>query len=366
MGLTELKIGFIEEKRRAIEGASTGVVLLLLKETTLTGLKEYTSFDEVKENYTETNKKYIEQAFMGNVQDVRNGTLLEQRAYTPTKVMVYALEEAGLDTVLEELENEEFNYMCMPEATDEGGENAKLIEFINNIGSIGYDASLVCATKTPPNSSNVINFELDEIKEGDITYTANSLLAHICGICAGTPLTQSITYCHENLLTNIVKKTDEENDEAIDAGKLILIKKAGKIRIARGVTSLATTNENEGESFKKIKLVRTYKLIGNSIKKVITEFYVGKVSNSYDNKVLLISEIGNFLKLLNNDSLIEEYYSIDIDLEATKKYLKEQNIDYSSFTEQEIKESDTGSKVFLSLSLKGIDAMEDFNIKINV
>ena len=34
--------------------------------------------------------------------------------------------------------------------------------------------------------------------------------------------------------------------------------------------------------------------------------------------------------------------------------------------EQEIKEANTGAKVFLSVAIKGVDAMEDFDIEVSV
>ena len=145
-----------------------------------------------------------------------------------------------------------------------------------------------------------------------------------------------------------------------------MTKEGGNIKIARGVTSLTTPKGNEGDSFKKIKLVRTYKLINNSIKKSISNYYVGKVANNYDNKCLLIAEISNFLEDLARDGIIERGHSVGIDLDAQKKYLKEINANIGSMTDQEIKEANTKAKVFLYIKLKGVDAMEDFYININV
>ncbi|SFE38138.1 phage tail sheath C-terminal domain-containing protein [Peptostreptococcus sp. D1] len=366
MGLTELKISFKEEKRRALEGASTSVALLILKDSTVKGLKEYVSFDQVTEKYKSDNLMYIEHAFKGNIQDVRVGGVLEERAYTPSKVIVYSIgSDDTLDNALEVLENVEFNYMCMPDATDEV-ENPKLIAFINKLKEIGHWADVVIATNNPSNSSSVIEFATDNIKEGSVTYTANKLLPFIVGACAGTPFTQSITYCNVPFITNIPKKTNEELNSLINAGKLVLVKKGGKVRIARGVTSLTGVDGNEGETFKKIKLVRTYKMINNAVKKSITDFYVGKVSNSYDNKCLLISEIKGFLEDLNRSEMIANGFSVNIDMEAQKKYLIEKGVDVKSLSEQELKEFNTGSKVFIVITLKGVDAMEDFYININV
>lgn len=365
MGIAELKISFNEEKRKALEGASTGVVMMILKESSLSGIKEYGSFEDVKEKYTKENLKYIQDAFIGNVQDIRVGNVLEERYYTPNKVIVYALASSdNLDNALKIIKNFEFNYMCMPDATDEV-ENPKLVEFIKTNNDDGFDANLLIVTKKSSNSSDIIEFESEDI-EGSKTLKSKDLLPFLCGACAGTPLTQSVTYCNVPFVDNIPKRTNEEVSSSIDKGKLVLIKKAGKVKIARGITSLTEPPRGVGNSFKKIKLVRTYKFINNAIKKSISNYYVGKVSNNYDNKCLLISEIQNYLSELAGEGIIERDFSVGIDIEANKNYMKEIGMDTSRFTAQQIKEANTGSKVFLAITLRGVDAMEDFYININV
>ena len=53
-------------------------------------------------------------------------------------------------------------------------------------------------------------------------------------------------------------------------------------------------------------------------------------------------------------------------MDTQKKYLKEIGADVDSMSEQELKEANTKSKVFIAIKLKGVDAMEDFYININV
>ncbi|WAW14370.1 hypothetical protein [Peptostreptococcus equinus] len=138
MGIPELKISFMEAKNRDLEGATTGVVLLILKETTLSGIHEYLSIEDVKEEYTPTNLQYIKDAFIGNVQDIKVGVNnLEARAYTPSKVIVCIVNETfTLDKALEECEGYEFNYMCMPDATDEVENPSVAVEVSNQKTSV--------------------------------------------------------------------------------------------------------------------------------------------------------------------------------------------------------------------------------------
>ena len=50
-----------------------------------------------------------------------------------------------------------------------------------------------------------------------------------------------------------------------------------------------------------------------------------------------------------------------------KKWLKDNtNLDINAMTEQEIKEANTQSNVFLAISLKVLDAMEDIQISVEI
>lgn len=368
MGIAELKISFIEAQRKALNGVSTGVVAMILKDTK-EGFYSFEKYDEEDDNMKSlnvVNRGYIKEAFTGNVQDVRVGVALEERAYQPNKIIASVITDfENIESALDLLEQEEFNYICVPEGSDT--ETDKLVDFVKKIDSKGNSTTAVVSSNKDYDSYSVINVVLPEgYTVGGSEFAANKILPTICGILAGTPLTQSITYANVPILDKMPKRTDAEISELIDAGKITFINKSGKVKIARGVTSLKTTDRTIGESFKKIKLVRLYKFINNTIQNTISEYYVGKVGNSYDNKCLLISDISDFLRGIANKGLIDNSYTVGINIDENKKYLAEKGIDISNMTEQELKEANTGSKVFLNIAIRGVDAMEDFYININV
>ena len=119
--------------------------------------------------------------------------------------------------------------------------------------------------------------------------------------------------------------------------------------------------------FQKIKLRKTLNLIHNDLRRVIVEKYIGKVPNNYDNKCILITEIKNYLDELATEQLIEKVNTVGIDLIAQKKWLKDNtNLDINNMSEQEIKEANTQSNVFIAISLKVVDAMEDIVIAVEI
>ncbi len=126
---------------------------------------------------------------------------------------------------------------------------------------------------------------------GEKKYSVDEFTSRVAGLIAGTPLSQSVTYTKLIDVVDIPKMTKVDAESRVNKGELILIKEAGAIRIARGVNSLTELTEEKGEMFQKIKIVDTLDIIHSDIRKVIIDDYIGKVTNSYDNKCLLIVAI---------------------------------------------------------------------------
>ena len=80
----------------------------------------------------------------------------------------------------------------------------------------------------------------------------------------------------------------------------------------------------------------------------------------------MIVAIKSYLEELEKSALIESDSTVEIDFEAQKSYLKSKGVDLSYMTLQEIKEANTGSKVFLKAKIKVLDAMEDIDLSIEI
>ncbi|MDX5741598.1 phage tail sheath protein, partial [Clostridioides difficile] len=63
---------------------------------------------------------------------------------------------------------------------------------------------------------------------------------------------------------------------------------------------------------------------------------------------------------------IDEGSTVEINLDAQRAWLKKQNIDISNMEEQQIKEYNTDTLVFLKARIKLIDAMEDVYLDISM
>lgn len=359
MGLPNINISFKELALTAKERSARGIVSLVLRDKAALGFTEINEATDLPQDLSEGNKKLVNLALIGNIN-------------APNEVMIYVLNEAGesvnensdIQSALDYLETKEFNYICMPAATVEEKDIIKA--WINKLREVDRVKVKAVLANMNADYEGVVNFTSDSIKLEGESFDTGAFTARVSGLIAGTPLSQSITYTKLDEVVDIPKMTRQEAEEKIDSGELILIKEAGAIRIARGVNSLKSTTPNKGEIFQKIKIVDTLDIIHNDIKKVIIDEYIGRVTNNYDNKCLLVVAIKEYLEELEKEQLLMPSSIVDIDMEAQKAYLKSKDINISNMSDQEIKEANTGSNVFLKAKIKALDAMEDVDLAIEI
>lgn len=349
MGLPIIDISFKQLAKSAVIRSQRGIVALILKDTTKASL---TVFDEgdIPSGLTEANQ--------GLIKDVLKGS--------PNKIELFVLGSGdNISEALTYFEGVEFNLMCMPSA--ETSDVTAIKTFIKKMNEVvKYKCDAILANEKA-DSEAIINYTAKNIVVGGESVTTANHSARIAGLIEGTPLHQSITFATLSDVDAIENLTKEQADTRIDNGELILVREMGKVRVARGVNSLTTLTDIKGNAFQKIKLRKTLNLIHNDLRRVIVEKYIGKVPNNYDNKCVLITEIKNYLDELATEQLIEKVNTVSIDLIAQKKWLKDNtNLDVNAMTEQEIKEANTQSNVFIAISLKVVDAMEDIVIAVEI
>lgn len=213
-------------------------------------------------------------------------------------------------------------------------------------------------------SESIVNFAAEDIKVGSTTYDTEAFCSRIAGIIAGTPLKQSITNTILPEVSDVKRMSREEANTAINAGKLILVHDGIKVKLGRGITSLTTTT-NKSKLLKKIKLSETLDIIKRDLRVLTQDNYIGKLANSYDNKVVLISAYLAYLKELEAEGILQSGKStMEIDIDAQRAYLKARGDNVADMTDDEIKTADTDEQVFIRGSIRMLDAIEDVAINM--
>lgn len=356
MGQPIIIIEFLKKAATVINRSGRGLVVLILNDDTKSQpLNPYRGIDEVsKDDWTEKNYEYIKMAFKAE----------------PDKVLcVRALLTEDTVNVAESLKlvnDINTDYLTSPCFKKEDGDVIK--SWVKSRREAGKKVKVVMADYDADCEAmiNVGNKNVSVVWDEDIVeYTGQEYCCRIAGILAAIPLTQSSTYY---VLDEIVDTDSFDNpDEVIDEGKLIIIYDGEQYKIARGVTSLTTVSENHPKDFKKIKIVEGADIIRYDIRSTFEDEFVGKLNNTYDNKQVLIGAINQYLKDLENTIVDRENdHYVELNLEAILQYLRADGVDTDDLTEQQIREANTGSTIYLSGKVKLLDATEDLDLKIRL
>lgn len=350
-----VNLAFRQQAATAVARSQKGIVALILRDAALAD-KTYVinSRKAIPEGLGTANRASVERVFLGYVNP-------------PKQILLYVM-DAG-DTITAEcdalawLATQKFDYLAGPDdlSVDEAGAIKTWItgQRLNN--NAIYKAVL---PNVAADNEAIVNFIGSGIDIGETSsMTTAAYCGRVAGLLAGTPMTISATYAPLPEVRDITRMTAGEMDTAVGAGKLLLYHDGEKVKLGRAVNSL-TTVTGKSDAWKKIKIVELLDMMQQDIRRTIQDNYIGKFPNNYANKQLLVTAISDYLAGLAKDGLIEQDYTCGIDVDAQDEYLQTQGVSTADMSEDEIKQANTGTHVFLTLSITPVDAMEDVDTVI--
>lgn len=348
MGLPKIIIEFKKLAETLITRSERGIVAIIVRDNSnaRTSYSYSNESEVVKSHFTANNLSYLHLAFLGS----------------PSKVLVERIgTEDTLDAVLERLKIKKWNYLSMPDAT--ANEAAALANFVIEQRDTYHKTFKLVIANTASNHEGVINFTTAEIKVDTKTYTTAGFCPRIAGVLAGMPVNRSATYYTLPEVESI--EESETPDADIDLGQLILINDGTKIKIARGVNSLTTTTDAKGEDFKKIKIIEAVDMIRDDIRTTFEDDFVGKVENSYDNKIVFLAAVNKYFRDLASQGVLYDQFDnkAEIDIEGNREWLSLHK-DVSTWDDEKIKTANTGTNVFVKANIQVQDAIEDLNFNV--
>lgn len=387
LGMPSVNIAFIEAGIEAIKRSQRGIVALLLEEdadtvtklltdhtaadgkTTIKAIKNpfvvYTT-DDIPDELSDDNKDYITKTLIGYVK-------------SPYRVKVYLMNKVTEESAnasadkfadaLKTLATDRWDYLAIP--TIATAQCESVATWLKTNRENKGKRSKVVLPGYAADYEGVINFSNTKIVTASKTYTGAQYTPRIAGLIAGTPLTISATYAPLSEVIDCDRYTADENDEKVNNGEFFVWFDGEKFKMSRAMNSLVTTTQSKLEAYQTIKSVDIMDAIYDDIKKTAQDSYIGKYTNDYDNKQLLISAIMGYFKELEDGRLLQKDYSeVDINVEKVKNYqlqhglyTKEELADMDDLT---IKKLDTKKQVLLTAKIKILDAMEDIDLPINI
>lgn len=385
MSAPSINISFIEKAISAITRGERGIVMLWVKDSlpapAINPVTVITESD-IPGSLKDSTVEQVKLAMIG---------------YTnaPKKVLVYSMgiaddaEEAAVESgykkAMEAAETIKFDYLAIP-TVETDGKAQDVATWVKTMRTVKKKKIKAVLPNTAADNEGVINFTTEKsIKTETVTgkngareivdtqYTAEQYCSRIAGLIAGTPMTIACTYAPLPELSDCTRLNDL--DTPVDKGEFIIFYDGEKVKIVRGVNSFITTVDGKGDSFKKIKIVEAMDMINDDITKTAQDSYLGKYANTYSNKCLLISAISAYFAQLKKDGIISSY-SVNLDAEAIRNYLKGKGLkatlddgtvkEVDECSDEEIVTADTGANVFLTGTVKILDAIEDITMPIYI
>lgn len=377
LGMPSVVVKFVEAGIEAIQRSQRGIVGLILEDTkiAITKLGQKTdehealknpfivyTVDDIPSELSEKNKDYILKALKGYNKP-------------PLKIVVYMMETAqggGADKFQDSLKvmlTERFDYLAIP--TIETAQLEYLGTWVKTARENKFKKIKVVLPNHPGDYEGVVNFANTKVVTADREYKPAEYTARIAGLIAGTNMTQSATYAPLNEVIDCDRYTQDEMNQMVNEGKFFIWFDGEKFKMSRAVNSLVTTSQGKLEGFQTMKIVDIMDMMYDDIKKTAEDSYIGKYTNDYENKCLLISAIMGYFKQLENERLLQKGYSTcEIDTEAVRTYQLSHGLytkeELAKMSDDQVKRLDTKKIVFLKAKVRPLDAMEDIQLPISI
>lgn len=377
-GLPKVLIDFKTKGTTAIKRSAHGIVAMILRNEDTNTINTYRINDvaDIPETgLTADNVDLIKKCLLGTplriivytlpLDSVQPQTVQNKDGTTTTETL-----KSQAD-VLKILEGIKWNWLCAPTATAQ--EQEDLASWIKSKHSNKRKTFKAVLANQAADSEGVVNFTSSGIKVADgtddggntiyKTYTTLQYTARICGILAGLALDRSATYYK---LTEVAEVDLVESiDDHIDKGELVLFDEqdGDGVKIARACNSLTTFTTDKGEDFRYIKIVEAVDMITDDIRDTFKKYYLGKVINDYDHKMLFITAIKVYFSEIEGNVLDKDGNNdVDIDEQYQRNFAKLKGEDVEKMDVMTIRRYNTGTNVVLAGSVKPVNAMEDLKI----
>lgn len=364
-GMPQIIINFRTKGTTAIKRSARGIVAMILHNETKDEIHNYTIRDvsDIPDTgLTDENVDLIKKCLLG----------------TPLRILVYTLPNTNVDgatknqtNVLKMLTNIKWNWLCAPTATTQ--EQNDLASWIKTRRSNKHKTFKAVLSDQAADHEGIVNFCTNDIKvrtDTDsfgnpvyTTYTALQYTARIAGILAGLALDRSATYFKLTEVESV--EVYEDIDTLIDKGELLLIDEqdGDGVKIARACNSLTTFTTDKGEEFRKIKIIEGIDMVTDDIRDTFKKYYVGKVINDYNHKMLFISAILVYFSEIKGNVLdADATNTVDIDTAWQSNYAKLHGDDPTTMSVMEIRQYNTGDTLALVGDIRLVDAMENLKI----
>lgn len=347
--MPQINITFSKAAQTVTARSGRGSVGLIIRDAAASKGMMLLSAGDIPAGLSADNQAYVARTFLG-----ANGV-------RPQRVFLYVLAAAGdLTEALAWMALQTISWLALPLDAKEA-DCTKVKAWLTAQRSENFSVCKAVLPATAADHERVVNFSAEGIKVGTATYAAAAYCSRIAGILAALPLTQSATYAVLDEVTDVTRMTRAAMDDAVTAGKLILHYDGGRVKLGRAVNSLTS---GEGDDLRHIRTVEVRDTVESDLRQLIADEFVGKYTNTYTNKLVLLTAVRDYLTGLEAQGILADGSGADLDAAATRAYLAGLSIDVAGMDDDAVLQMAVGTAVFLTVTIRIPGAIEDITINI--
>jgi len=160
------------------------------------------------------------------------------------------------------------------------------------------------------NYEGIISLHNGIITADGLQVSPSDLVWEIAAMQASANINESLTYrAIPNAVDAFPRLTNSETIAALKNGQLVVTALNGTAVIEQDINTLSSFTADRSKAFSKNRVMRILDSIGNDVKRIFEQFYIGKVSNNADGRALLKGEIVSYLVTLQGLGAIQNFDS---------------------------------------------------------
>ncbi|GAA0717201.1 phage tail sheath family protein [Clostridium malenominatum] len=206
----------------------------------------------------------------------------------------------------------DFNTMAMP--TKDSSIKAIATTFIKRLREQeGKKVQCVLENYPEADYEGVISVKNGVILNDMTVISSEKAVAFVAGATAGANVNQSLTYsAYDGAIDVDTRYTNKDIETALKNGEVVFIANNSKVIIEQDINTLKTFVEDKNNDFRKNRVIRVLDGIGNDIKSLYENSYIGKASNNEDSRNLFKKDIIKYLETLQGIGAIENVSTEDV------------------------------------------------------
>ncbi|MFB4326400.1 phage tail sheath family protein [Priestia sp. BR_2] len=216
---------------------------------------------------------------------------------------------ADFSAALSAFEAYQFNVLGVP-LTDSTSKQLTAAYVRRQREEEGKKVQAVLVDYSSADYEGIISLKNSIITSDGLKVPPEMLLWEIAAMEAAANVNESLTYTViPNAVDAYPRLTNSETIAALKNGELVITAVNGSAVIEQDINTLTSFTPDRNRSFSKNRVIRVLDSIGNDIKRIFDQFYIGKVSNNDDGRALLKAEVVSYLLSLQGIGAIQNFDS---------------------------------------------------------